>query len=151
MEEDRKISRFSSGLNILMRLDVLWKDTHKHSREGLFQKWNDDLDRIWLELARDITKEQYYDSNKDGEIILKADEENYKKGYKTDFDEFDKSLKSLMPFQDSGTSGFQKATQETNKNRNNQYEILMDKQLFLARLENELGKGTTYEDEDDDF
>ena len=29
--------------------------------------------------------------------------------------------------------------------------ILMEKQLFLARLENTLGKGTSWEDEDDDF
>jgi len=38
------------------------------------------------------------------------------------------------------------------ENREEQYQILMDKQLFLARLENELGKGTTFgEGDEDDF
>ena len=31
------------------------------------------------------------------------------------------------------------------------WEILMEKQLFLARLENELGKGTSWNSGEDDF
>jgi len=150
-QEDRKISRFSSGLNILMRLDNLWKDTHKHSREGRFQMWNDDLDRIWLELARDLKQEEYYDLDKDGSTIIISEKEVFKKGYKSQFEAFDEKLEEIMPFMDSGTTGFQKPNDDVKKNRNKQYKVLMEKQLFLARLENELGKGTTYEDEDDDF
>jgi len=134
-----------------MRLDNLWKDTHKHSREGRFQKWNDDLDRIWLELARDLKPNEYYDLDEEGNIIINSEKEVEKEGYKTKFEAFDKQLEELMPFQDSGNYGFQKPNKNMITKRNKQYKILMEKQLFLARLENELGKGTTYEDEDDDF
>lgn len=149
-QTEKKISRFSSGLNILMRLDSLWKDTHKHSRGGQFQHWNDDLDRIWLELARDLKQDEYYDINKDGEVE-KEKGKVFKEGYKTQFEAFDKKLKDLMPFEDSGSIGFIPPDKSIKKKRSEQYQVLMEKQLFLARLENELGKGTTYEDEDDDF
>ena len=61
MEEDReqKISKFSSGVNILIRLDRLWMDCHNHSRAGFYYRWNTDLDRIWVELARDIDEKEY--------------------------------------------------------------------------------------------
>lgn len=51
-DEQPKISKYNSGIAIIMRLDVLWKDTHVHSRSGQYYKWNLDLDRIWCELSR---------------------------------------------------------------------------------------------------
>jgi hypothetical protein len=152
-EEEKKISKFSSGINILQRVDFLWKNCHNYKRNGLYHRWNEELDSVWLELARDLKEEEYYDLDNEGKIILNpSKEDNVKtKGYKSQFDNFEERLESLMPFTDSGMSGFQEPTQAMKDNRNKQYKLLMEKQLFLARLENELGKGTSWEDEDDDF
>lgn len=131
MEEgDTKVSKFSSGLNIIMRLDELWKDTHRNSRAGKYNKWNGDLDRIWLELARDL-KDKY---------------ENNEKIFK----EFEEELKKLGNISDKKPEGFKEPTKDQIKNRDEFYLLMMRKQLFLARLENELGKGTTLQEGDDD-
>lgn len=140
-QEEKKISKFSSGLNIITRLDVLWRNCQNFKRNGLYQKWNDELDSVWLELARDLSDEDYKD---------KKEEETITKGMKSQFDSFEDKLKKYLPFHDSIT-GFKLPEKDIVKNRDEQYKILMDKQLFLARLENELGKGTTHEDEDEDF
>lgn len=133
MEEgdERQVSKFSSGINIILRIDELWKDTHRHSRAGLYNKWNSDLDRIWLELARDIKQEDYKDKERE-------------------FNEFDLKLESYGKIRDTEPEGFKKVSDEEIKIRNSHYKTLMEKQLFLARLENEFGKGTTWDDEDDD-
>ena len=141
MEGEKKVSKFSSGLNIITRLDLLWRNCQDFKRNGRYSDWNDELDTIWLELARDLSQEDFDDKEKDGKII---------KGYKSQFEEFEKELQKELPFHDSNV-GFQSISKDTIKKRNNQYKILMRKQLFLARLENELDKGTTYETEDDDF
>ena len=151
--EETKISKFSSGLNILQRVDLLWKNCSNLKRLGQYHRWNDELDSVWLELARDLKEGDYFDNDKEGNIIIsKKDEDKIATiGYKTRFEAFDKELEKLMPFEDSGSSGFQKPNEDTKKKRNKQYKVLMEKQLFLARLENTLGKGTSWEEEDDDF
>jgi hypothetical protein len=154
MEEEKKISKFSSGLNILQRVDFLWKNCHNYKRNGMYHFWNEELDSVWLELARDLKPEEYYDLDEDGNIIYdsKKDKDKIKtKGYRHQFEEFEKRLGELMPFIDTGNTGFQKPTPEMITKRNQQYKVLMEKQLFLARLENELGKGTSWDEEDDDF
>lgn len=130
--DETKVSKYSSGVNIIIRLDLLWKSTHYDARAGKYKLWNSDLDRIWLELARDI------------------DEEDFPKREKQ-FDNFDKELMELGEFTDYQKEGFAKATPEEIKKRDRQYKILMKKQLFLARLENEFGKGTTFDEQDGDY
>jgi hypothetical protein len=135
-DNEQKTSKFSSGLNIIIRLDELWRDTHKHSRDGKYNSWNADLDRIWLELARD------YDEEKEKEFLEKEEL----------FNKFDKKIENIGRIKDKSPDGFEELSEKDIKNRNEHYKILMEKQLFLARLENELGKGTTYnEGDDDDF
>jgi hypothetical protein len=144
MENDEnKVSKFSSGLNIIMRIDILWKNCQNYKRNGKYLDWNDELDTIWLELARDIKPEEYKDKKDDKEKVIEE-------GYETLFNKFDVEIKQYLPFNDS-LIGFNKPSSDTFTRRNKQYEILMKKQLFLARLENSLNKGTTYEEEDDDF
>ncbi len=153
-EEEQKTSRFSSGLNIIIRLDQLWKNCHEFKRNGFFQKWNDELDSVWLELARDLKPREYYDTDKDAKIILdsKKDKDKiYEEGYLSKFENFNKRLREFLPFKDSGGKGFSKPSTNDVTNRDKQYKLLMEKQLFLARLENEVGKGTSWEDEDDIF
>lgn len=137
-EEDNKVSKYSSGVNILKRIDNLWRDTHTHSRAGLFYQWNSDLDRIWLELARDLKEK----SKKEDVLYSKQ---------KAKFAEFDAKLAEDGIIKDRiDTSGFKDPTKDEQEIRNKQYQTLMSKQLFLARLENKIGKGTTLEDEDED-
>jgi hypothetical protein len=136
-EEELKVSKYSSGINILKRVDELWKDTHKHSREGNFSKWNDDLDRIWLELARDL-------KDKPQKPELGFGINNNK------FNSYDELLAEEGDFEDNPQQGFRPLNKNQISKRNKHYKILMEKQLFLARLENAIGKGTTLEDEDDD-
>jgi len=132
MESEDKIkSKYSSGINIILRLDQLWKDTHLHSRKDLFYDWNNDLDCIWRELARDLMSETAY------------------KEWKSKIDDINGKLKKLGRFEDNAPAGFEEPSQKMLEKREKQYELLNEKQLLLARLENFLGKGTTEEEEDD--
>lgn len=154
MEEEKKTSKFSSGINILQRVDLLWKNCANFKRQGLYSHWNEELDTIWLELARDLDEKEYYDLGEEDKIIRNSENTDIKiktRGLKSLYELFEKELKEIMPFQDSGTMGFKKPSQEDKNRRNKQYKLLMEKQLFLARLENKLGKGTSWEEEDDDF
>lgn len=132
-QEDRKISKYSSGINIIVRLDNLWKDTHTHSRNGNLYRWNSDLNCIWLELARD-----FKDKASDWEQKEK------------DFDMFEEQIEQLGGFHDKKPEGFEELDSKIIIKRNKVYKILMKKQLFLARLENELGKGSSWDDGDED-
>lgn len=141
--EEEKTSKFSSGINILKRIDTLWKRTHFCIENNLYSKWNTILDIIWLELARDLKLEDYKDKkDKEGNVII---------GKESQFNEFDKQLAKQGSFDDVGGSGFAPPTKEMRDKRNKQYEILKDKQKFLARLENELGKGTSWGESEDDW
>jgi len=130
-KQEQKISKYSSGVNILIRIDGLWKKTHLYAEAGRYLLWNTVLDIIWLELARDIKVEDYSDKEKS-------------------FNVFETSLKKQMPFSDDKPSGFREPSPEDIEKRNEVYKLLKNKQLFLARLENKMGKGTTFDEEDDD-
>ena len=123
-------SKYSSGINIILRLHQLWIDTHKHSRTDRFYDWNNDLDCIWRELARDLSKDGY-------------------DKWKERIDKVNNQLKSLGRFIDEAPAGFEEPPKELLEKREKQYDLLKEKQLLLARLENELGKGTTEEEENE--
>jgi len=129
---DQQISKHSSGVSIVIRIDGLWKDANNHSRAGLFSKWNNDLDAVWRELARDIKENKYEDEQ-------------------AKFDEFDNQLIETGSFKDTGNETFDELSPNEIKKRSEQYKILNRKELFLKRMENTLGKGTTFAigDEDD--
>lgn len=130
-EQDQQISKHSSGVSILIRIDGLWKDANLHSRAGLFSKWNTDLDVIWRELARDLDDSDY-------------------ESKKTKFNKFDEDLVNSGNFKDTGNETFDGLSKSQVDSRSKQYKILNDKELFLKRLENKLGKGTTWDDGDED-
>lgn len=129
-EQTKRISKYSSGVSIQIRLDTLWRDANNHSRIGLFLRWNNDLDTIWRELARDISEDEYED-------------------YKDKFDKFDKELIKLGNFEDRANEGFNPLSKDQILKRDKQYKVLSEKELFLKRLENHLGKGTTFVDGDE--
>ena len=139
--EDNEIkqSKYSSGVNINLRLDQLWKDSHYDSRTGNYNLWNLDLDCIWSELARDLKEKE----NKEKEISSYAE-------IKKEFDKFDKKILENGVIKDKAPSGFRELTEEEIKSRDKHYKILREKQIFLARLENSLGKGTSFRNDDED-
>jgi len=143
IEEDKQISKHSSGVSIIIRLNGLWTDANNHSRMGLFSKWNADLDTIWRELARDLNETEYQDTLVGNKI---------KEGYKTEFEKFDRDIAAKGDFEDTGSESFEDTSPELIKKRAEHYKLLMKKDLFLRRLENHLGKGTTFDDgSEDDF
>ena len=139
--EDNEVqtSKYSTGVNINIRIDQLWKDTHLHSRNSKFNAWNLDLDCIWSELARDFKEKE--DKEKDIPCF---------KDLKDEFDKFEKDIVKQGQIKDKKPAGFKDLTKDQIEARGKHYKILRDKQLFLARLENKLGKGTTFDDNDED-
>lgn len=141
MEDNEvQISKYSSGVNINLRIDQLWKDSHLHSRINRYSSWNLDLDCIWSELARDLNDK---DDKKNNLKKFKEIKEEYEK--------FDKEILKFGIIKDKQPVGFKELTQDDISARNNHYRILREKQIFLARLENKLGKGTTYDSDDEDL
>ena len=138
-DNELQLSKYSTGVNINLRIDQLWKDTHLHSRHGLYNAWNLDLDCIWSELSRD------FEENEDKKKKIKCF-----KDLKEDFDEFDDRISKQGQIMDKRPAGFKELTKDQNEARSKHYKILREKQLFLARLENKLGKGTTYGDDSED-
>ena len=130
MEEDQKISKYNSAFAQLQRIDQLWSDCHKHSRQGNYAAWNNDLDKIYSELTRDYKE----GSSDDKDVTLKHLS-------------FIKKLGEIGAFSNK-ISGF-----KDNKDYNiasKYYYVLLEKEIWLGRLQNELGKGTKWEDADDE-
>jgi len=134
MEEDRQVSKFSSGIQILIRLDRLWSETHSAVKAERYYLWNTLLDRVWCELSRDLPEKEY---------------EGWKKKFDGIYKKISDSGKIVDNVDDLGI-GFKKVAPDFLKRRANQYKLLMEKELLLRRLENHLGKGTTWNDEDED-
>ena len=133
MDEEVEVShksKYNSGVAKEIRRNDLWKDANYHSRTGQFVKWNEDLDTIWRELCAD----------------LKTDFTNREKEFK----EFDTELTKIGRIEDKSSNGFAELTKDFYDKRDKHYKELMKKEIFLRRLENALGKGTAYEDDDED-
>lgn len=127
----QKISKYNSGVAIQIRLDGLWNKANLFFLRGLYEKWNDVLDNIWRELSRDIEKKDFDDTQKK-------------------FNKFDIELAKLGKINDTPPEGFAVPTKEQIDNRIEQRKILDRKEIFLKRLENELGKGTAFDTGDED-
>ena len=136
--ENSTTSKINSGMLIVLRLNDLWKDAHRHSRGGQYSKWNDDLDRVWCELASD-------------EKPLTAKEK--KAGNLTAEEEYDKWTLVYAKACQNGkkTNGFAKPDEKFKISSATQKQALIKKEIFLRRLQNIQGKGTAYHDSMDDY
>jgi len=130
VEQNRK-SKYNSGVAKEIRRNELWKETNSHSRNGNFTKWNEDLDCIWSELCADIKSEDFKDKKKE-------------------FDKFDLEMIEIGKIEDTTKQGFKALDKDFYSKRDKHYKKLREKEIFLRRLENSLGKGTAYEDDDED-
>ena len=125
-----KLSKINAAALINLTIAELWKDSYRHSRAGDLSKWNADLNCLWIELA--------------GDVDIGSEEE---KG----FNKVEGDLIKLGSLGTSKVTGFvEKEEGEKIKNAK-QYKLLMDKALFLKRLQNKQGKGTAYQDDADDY
>jgi len=125
-ETDDRTSRINSAGLINSLLENLWRESYTSMSQGDYVKWNSKLDAIWSILGGDCVEGEEED-NRMSKINLKI----YENG----------SLKSK-----SGL-GF---NQNSNPNNSIQYQWLLKKALFLRRLQNKQGKGTAYQNDDDD-
>jgi hypothetical protein len=125
-------SKYNSGIAKMIRMDNLWKDVNRHKRDGLYSKWNDDLDSVWCELTADAKKKKVL-QNRQKELT-----------------KINNQLSELGSFNDGIGLSFKKPTPEQNEKRDKQYHKLMEKEIFLRILEEEVGKGTAWEDDDED-
>ena len=125
------ISKYNSGALINLRLNELWQDAHKHKRKGKYSDWNGDLDAVWCELAGDVKE----GSDKDDEFM-----------------KINLGLAKYSPIINwDKRTDFKKRTEGDLKKKGFQYYYLIKKEVFLRRLQNVQGKGTAYDDDNDDW
>lgn len=126
-EEAPLKSKYNSAYFINENIAKLWNQADTHAQNKNYSAWNDVLDRIWCILGAD--------TEENDENVLA----------------FSKLNKKLMEIGDFVhlSSGFNKVKREHLERIKKQKIALMDKELFLRRLQNKQGKGTAYEEEDD--
>lgn len=135
MEEEEKqnikVSKINSAMLINITLNELWKDSFRHMRQGQYLKWNNDLDCIWTLLSGDVNSD---DDNE--QEFFKIEGELSKNG----------GVGNAQRFY-----GFQDLSKEDIEKFNKHKIILMKKARFLKQLENKQGKGTAYDEGEDDY
>lgn len=127
-EADLRVAKINtSGLQNFRR-DTLWKDANIHSRNGQYNQWNEDLDAIWRELVGSVKPSSTVE--------------------KEFFEINSRYAKTISPIRKS--NGFNSIKPEDFKKLIIQRAILMQKETFLRRLEDNQGKGTAYDDSEDE-
>ena len=122
-QEIVKLSKINSASLINLRMNNIWINVNRYATSGKYFQWNNELDRIWCELAGDITKG---------------------KGEDKDFKEIEKRVsEKLKEFKDK--KGFDTFDDVDRKKMSGIYSVLQEKEIFLRRLQNKQGKGTAYE------
>ena len=130
IDKDLKISKYNSAGLDALRMSNLWQDAERHCRAGQYDRWNTDLDCLWVQLAGDV-----------------KDEDNEMKVYNS----FCKALGGAGDLSPVSANGFEKPEQTKVNDKARQYGILIQKAIWLKRLQNKQGKGTAYYDEEDSF
>lgn len=125
-----KISKYNAAIAQLIRMDSIFQDCHKHSRARDYDAWNEDLDSIWRELAGDIEE----------------DSDDFKR-----MADINARLRGMFPLTRPNFKGFNNPTMQDLIKAREQKAILAMKEVFLRRLQNKLGKGTAYDEDDSDF
>lgn len=130
-EGEEKLSVYNSAGFIAQRLHNICLDCNTHKRSGAYSLWNGDLDAYWCELAGDVKPD--------------GDEE-------VAFKKLNEGLGKVGPIQNwNKQTSFEGISQDLLKKKAEQYQKLIDKELFLRRLQNKQGKGTKYRDDADDY
>lgn len=125
--ESTKLSKYNSALAQLYRLDHLWQDTHRHARDILYGKWNEDLDRIWLELVAD--------SEQNEKVRIKI---------------INRKLSKLGLYS-MGKKFYLANPSLYNKILLLQKQALIKKEELIRVVQNKQGKGTAYQDDFENY
>ena len=91
-----------------------------HVSVTVYKKWNEVIDGVWIELAGDLAKDN---------------------AAETDIKKLNEDLGQL--FKDFKVG-------DNSKNKDEIYKKLMEKEIYIRRLQNTLGKGTALKDIDED-
>jgi len=130
--ESRQTSKYNTASLINARLHQSWLKFTLCIESGRFNQSDLILNSLWIELAGDLEDDEY-NSTKD-----KSDEINNR-------------LFSYGLLRDGDNlKGFNSLEKQDVSNRTKQYKILIEKALFLKRLEKRLGKGTAWNDDQED-
>lgn len=125
-----KQSKVSGAWLQNIRLDFLWRACNNAAVTNQYSNWNNILDRLWSELSGDIPE---------GHPLEKR------------YLFINKKLSDLTSeIQNTGSEGFVEIDSNTKDTFKKQRIILMEKEIFIRRLTNQLGKGTKYVDENED-
>jgi hypothetical protein len=128
-KEVERTSKYNSAVAQLQRLNNLLNIGHTAAMSGNYRKWNYVLDRVWCELCADFSagdKREYQYA-----LLLKK-------------------LNDTGKIVQQEIKGF--SSQNNDMLIAKQYSILTEREIFLRRLVNDLGKGTKWDDgEDEDF
>lgn len=125
-EEDKK-ARFNGGISQLYRMDKLWQKGHEFGSAINYPKWNEILDRVWLELSPDAIEGEH-------KSIREIDLQLLAYGLYN----LNENMKSFNP-------------QLYNKIIIVQKNLLIKKEMVLRKIENRQGKGTAYQDSIEDY
>lgn len=141
MEEEinqQKFSYYNTAVDQIYRFGEIWRNSYRHSAAGNFMAWNLDLDGAWRELASDL--KQKYDKNHQR---IKQIEDTIAK--------INQDIVATFPLFMPKVSGFNKTDKASIQKVGRQYQLLQKKEIFLRELQNELGKGTKWADDDIDL
>jgi hypothetical protein len=129
--ENQKTSRYNSAVDQIRRLGNIWDQVITAVKSGNFLMWNILLDRVWAELAGDLTDD---DKSEDS------------------YNDMNTKLVQLQPLLSTNLQTFNKKPVGFDQKISKQYQLLMTKEIFIRRLQNKLGKGTFWDDgSDSDF
>ena len=126
-ESGPKVSKYNSAITQLLRINELWIKTHKSATDISYARLNEFLDRVWVELEDDATKdirdEMKKVNDKINELAIYGLSNKLKKKNPALYFKIIKMQKNY----------------------------LMEKELIIRRLQNKAGKGTAYEDSVEDY
>ena len=127
-EQTYKTSKYNSAQLINIEIHETWKKAKGFAILGMYHSWNVILDMVWADLAADLDE---------------TAEENMK------YNEFTKRLAETGTLEAPKILAFNAEKANMNKTAR-QFSILLEKHIWLKRLQNKLGKGTAYRDEFED-
>lgn len=129
LEQEVKLSKYNNAIDQIYRLGIIWRNAYKHSSSGDFVLWNLDLDGVWRELAGDLK------SDSDAETTI---------------NQINSKILEVYPLKSNNAPGFNKLPEDYMRKISKQYLLLSEKEIFLRRLQNQLGKGTAWDETDED-
>jgi len=125
-ESGGQSSRINAAGLINATLEKLWMGCYTAMSNSDYLAWNIKLDSIWAILGGD---------EPEGKVADKK------------MNEFDMKIYGLGSLSPDKSVGFES---KINPNRAKQYQLLKRKSLYLRRLQNQQGKGTAYQTDDED-